>query len=127
MICLLRNAQLWRLTNGIQRAEGTRERDEVAEARQGRDVAKGRRRGCVEDQDRGLELLPEIVREAVEEPPEHGMRTLQGSNASIVGGGERRDLATDHGFQRNIRQDEYRRPIGGHVLILILTGKHLLG
>jgi hypothetical protein len=55
------------------------------------------------------------------------MRPLEGCDTTIVRGGERRDLATDCSFQRNIRQDEYRRPIGGHVLFLILTGKRLLG
>jgi hypothetical protein len=96
-----------------------RQRDEVAEARQRRDVAKDRRRSRVQDQDGGLELLSEVVGEAVEETPEHGVRPLEGRNAAIVRGSERRDLAADRSFQRNIRQDEYRRPIGAHVLFLL--------
>jgi hypothetical protein len=96
-----------------------RERDKVAEARQGRHVAKERRRGRVEDQDRGLEFLSEIVRKAVEEASERGIRPLEGRNPRVIRGRERSDLTADGNFQRHIRQDEHRRPIGiGHVLFL---------
>ncbi|MGY4501168.1 hypothetical protein ACVWYH_005099 [Bradyrhizobium sp. GM24.11] len=61
-----------------------RERDEVTEARQRRDVAKDRRCGLVQDQDRGLELLPEIIGETVEEAPECWVRPLEGRNAVVV-------------------------------------------
>ncbi|MCS3479359.1 hypothetical protein M2212_006205 [Bradyrhizobium elkanii] len=102
-----------------------RDGDQIAEARKSSDVAKDRRCGRVQDQDGGLELLPEIVSEAVEEAPEHGGRPLEGCNATIVRGGECRDLAADRSFQRNIRQDEYRRPIGSHMLFLCSAGKRL--
>ena len=76
-----------------------RQRDEVAEVRQRRDVAKDRRRSRVQDQDGGFELLPEVVGEAVEEPPERGMRSLEGRNAAIVRGVEKMSgaplMATD--------------------------------
>lgn len=94
------------------------ERDEVAETRQRRDVAKDWWRGRVQDQDRGFELLSEIVGETVEEAPKRRMRPLEGRNAAVVRGRERRDVAADRSFQRNIRQDEYRRPIDSHVLFL---------
>jgi hypothetical protein len=104
----------------LQRAAvgNRRDSDEVAEARQRRDVAKDRRRGRVQDQDGGLELLPEVVGKAVEETPERGVRPLEGRNAAIVRRSERRNVASDRSFQWNIRQDEYRRPIGSHVLFL---------
>lgn len=96
-----------------------RERDKVSKTCQRRHIAKNRWRGRAEDQDRGLELLSEIVREAVEEASERGMRPFEGRNARVFGGRERGDLTADGSFQRNIRQDEYRRPIGSsHVLFL---------